>query len=43
MILIYSNKITPRIKYIFKHKYTLRLGAKIEFTYDIENLKENDS
>lgn len=43
MILIYSNKITPRIKYIFKHIFTLRLGAKIDFTSDIEYFKEYDS
>ena len=43
MILIYSNKITPRIKYIFKHIFTLRLGAKIDFTSDIEYFKVYDS
>lgn len=43
MILIYTHKITPRIKYIFKHIFTLRLGAKIDFTSDIQFFKEYDS
>ncbi len=43
MILIYTHKITPRIKYIFKHIFTLRLGVKIDFTSDIQFFKEYDS
>ena len=43
MILVYTEKITPRLKYIFKHIYTLRLGVKIEFTSDINYFKKYDS
>ena len=43
MILIYTHKITPRIKYIFKHIFTLRLGVEIEFSSDIIYFKEYNS
>ena len=43
MILIYSNIITPRIKYIFKHIFKLRLGVDVNFTSDIDNFKNYDS
>ena len=43
MILIYTHKITPRIKYIFKHIFTLRLGAEIDFTTDIIYFKGYNS
>ena len=36
MILVYTHKITPRIKYIFKHIFTVRLGIKINFTSEEE-------
>ena len=43
MILVFTNKITPRVKYIFKHIFTLRLGLEIEFTLDVNYFKEYDS
>ena len=43
MILIYTHKITPRIKYIFKHIFTLRLGVEIEFSSDVIYFKEHNS
>ena len=43
MILIYTHKITPRIKYIFKHIFTVRLGIKINFTSEEEYFKQYDS
>ena len=36
MILVYTHKITPRIKYIFKHIFTVRLGVEIDITSDLE-------
>ena len=43
MILVYTHKITPRIKYIFKHIFTVRLGVEIDITSDLEYFKEYDS
>ena len=43
MILVYTHKITPRIKYIFKHIFTIRLGVEINITSDLEYFKEYDS
>ena len=43
MLLIYSKKITPRIKYIFKHILNQRLGVKIDFTSDDKVFKKYDS
>ena len=43
MILVYTHKITPRIKYIFKHIFTIRLGVEIDITSDLEYFKEYDS
>ena len=43
MILVYTHKITPRIKYIFKHIFTVRLGIKINFTSEEEYFKQYDS
>ena len=40
MILIYSHIITPRIKYIFKHIFKLRLGVDVNFTSDINDFKK---
>lgn len=37
MLLIYTQKVTPRIQYVFKHIMTRILGIKIEFTSTIEN------
>ena len=36
MLLIYTQKITPRIDYVFKHMCTRILGIKIGFTSVIE-------
>ena len=43
MIVVYTNKITPRIRYIFKHIFTYHLGIPIEFTSDIIFFKEHQS
>ena len=42
-MLIYSYIITPRIKYIFKHIFKLRLGVDVNFTSDINDFKKYDS
>jgi hypothetical protein len=36
MLLIYSHKITPRVRYIFKHIFTRTLLISIDFTSKIE-------
>lgn len=36
MILVYSHKITPRVKYIYKHIFTRILSADIDFTSKVE-------
>ncbi|MAO09139.1 MAG: hypothetical protein CL596_10545 [Alteromonas sp.] len=36
MLLIYTQKLTPRVDYVFKHICTRILGLKIEFTSAIE-------
>ncbi|WP_428744902.1 polysaccharide deacetylase family protein [Tenacibaculum sp.] len=36
MILIYTHKVTPRVRYIFKHIFTRILQIKIDFTSKIE-------
>ena len=38
MLLIYTQKITPRITYIFKHMCTRILGLEVSFTSVIEEL-----
>lgn len=43
MIVVYTNKITPRIRYIFKHIFTYHLGIPIEFTSDINFFKEHQA
>ncbi|TYP98012.1 hypothetical protein C7447_103180 [Tenacibaculum adriaticum] len=37
MILIYTHKITPRVRYIFKHIFTRTLKIEIDFTSKIED------
>lgn len=37
MILIYTNKITPRVRYIFKHIFTRILQIEINFTSKVED------
>lgn len=36
MLLIYTHKITPRVRYVFKHICTRILGISVEFTTTIE-------
>ena len=43
MLLIYTHKITPRLKYIFKHICTRILGIPISFTTTIEEFIAHDS
>ena len=42
MLLIYTQKITPRIIYIFKHICTNMLGISIRFTSKIEEFIAHD-
>jgi len=37
MLLVYTHKITPRLKYVFKHICTRVLGIEVAFTTKIEN------
>ena len=37
MILIYTHKITPRLKYIFKHIFTRTLLISVDFTSKVED------
>ena len=43
MLLIYSHKITPRLKYVFKHVCTRILGIPVTFTSIIEEFIAHDS
>ena len=43
MIIVYTNIITPRIRYIFKHIFTYQLGIPIEFTSDLNFFKQHHS
>ena len=36
MILVYSHKITPRVRYIFKHIFTRVLLIPLDFTTKVE-------
>lgn len=36
MLLIYTHKTTPRIRYIFKHIFTSILGIEIDFSENVE-------
>ena len=36
MLLVYTQKITPRLRYTFKHLLTRILGIPIDFTTKIE-------
>ena len=42
MLLVYTHKISPRLKYIFKHICTRILGIKVEFTTKIEDFIAHD-
>jgi hypothetical protein len=41
MLLIYSHKISPRLKYIFKHICTRVLGIDVSFTDSVEYFTEH--
>ncbi|MCF7569552.1 polysaccharide deacetylase family protein [Sabulilitoribacter arenilitoris] len=43
MLLVYTHKITPRLKYAFKHICTRILGVKVSFTTKIEEFIAHDS
>lgn len=43
MLLVYTHKITPRVKYIFKHICTRVLGIEVSFTTTIEEFIAHDS
>ena len=43
MLLVYTHKISPRLKYVFKHICTRVLGIKVSFTTKIEVFIAHDS
>ncbi len=43
MLLVYTHKISPRLKYVFKHICTRILGVRVEFTTKIEEFIAHDS
>ena len=43
MLLVYTHKISPRLKYIFKHICTRILGIEVKFTTKIEVFIAHDS
>ncbi len=43
MLLVYTHKISPRLKYTFKHICTRILGIKVDFTTKIETFIAHDS
>lgn len=43
MLLVYTHKITPRLKYVFKHICTRVLGFEVSFTTKIEEFIAHDS
>lgn len=43
MLLVYTHKISPRVKYVFKHICTRILGIKVDFTAKIETFIAHDS
>lgn len=43
MLLVYTHKISPRLKYVFKHICIRVLGVKVEFTTRIEEFVAHDS
>jgi hypothetical protein len=43
MLLVYSHKITPRLKYAFRHICTRILGIPVQFTSKIEDFIAHDS
>ncbi|MCF7561168.1 polysaccharide deacetylase family protein [Sabulilitoribacter multivorans] len=43
MLLVYTHKISPRLKYVFKHICTRVLGIEVSFTTIIEEFIAHDS
>lgn len=43
MLLVYTHKISPRLKYVFKHICTRILGIEVSFTTKIEEFIGHDS
>lgn len=43
MLLVYTHKITPRVRYVFKHICTRILGIEVSFTTTIEEFIAHDS
>lgn len=43
MLLVYTHKISPRLKYVFKHICTRILGVDVSFTTKIEEFIAHDS
>ncbi|GAA4962002.1 polysaccharide deacetylase family protein [Algibacter aquimarinus] len=43
MLLVYTHKISPRLKYVFRHICTRVLGVKVGFTNKIEEFIAHDS
>ena len=43
MLLVYTHKISPRLKYVFKHICTRVLGIKVSFTTKIETFIAHDN
>lgn len=43
MLLVYTHKISPRLKYVFRHICTRVLGVKVKFTNKIEEFIAHDS
>ena len=43
MLLVYTHKISPRLKYVFKHICTRILGVEVDFTTQIESFIAHDS
>lgn len=43
MLLVYTHKISPRLKYVFRHICTRVLGIKVKFTTKIEEFIAHDS
>ncbi|WP_298495235.1 polysaccharide deacetylase family protein [uncultured Algibacter sp.] len=43
MLLVYTHKISPRLKYVFKHICTRVLGVNVRFTTKIEEFIAHDS
>lgn len=43
MLLVYTHKITPRLKYVFKHICTRILGVEVSFTTKVEEFIAHDS